>query len=290
METTILSHLLMETARMLAPACGEVARYEAEQIVGHVLHCSRSEIYLRAYMPVSPEQRTAVERLVARRRTGEPLGYVLGTVYFFNTDIVVNPAVLIPRPETETLVETVLARETGMRIHFLDLGTGSGAIAAALLHERPLWKAAASDISINALRMAGSAITGNRLLVCADGFTALKHAPAFDFIVSNPPYVAADEWDGLDPSVRRFEPRISLYGGDDGLDFYRLISSQAGRYLKSGGRIYCELSSSRWKGAEALFRDSGWGDVSIRNDLSGRPRVLCAVTRTGNSRDETSGR
>jgi release factor glutamine methyltransferase len=184
--------------------------------------------------------------------------------------------VLIPRPDTEVLVERVVADQPSSARCFLDLGTGSGAVAAALLHIRPLWQAVATDISLAALRTARRNLPERCGLVCADRLEALGQRARFDFMVTNPPYIASGE---LEESVRCFEPRLALDGGRDGLAFYRDLTADAGRCLAHEGMLYCEIGWNQREDVMALMWDRGWRDVVCTPDLAGRPRVVSARWR-----------
>ena len=203
---------LGRTIRSLEPVAGECASYEAEEILQHVLGCSRSALYLWADRPFSAELLARLDSIVGRRATGRPLPYVLGTSYFHSMEATVSPEVLIPRPDTEVLVQTILDREHRDSLTFADIGTGSGVIAAVLLHHRTTWHAVATDISFGALRIAGYNVGSRASLVRADRLTALKTG-SVDFIVSNPPYIAETELPGLEASVRDYEPVEALSGG-----------------------------------------------------------------------------
>jgi release factor glutamine methyltransferase len=219
----------------------------------------------------------SVEGIIAKRLADDPLPYILGSVYFFSKDILLTRDVLIPRTETEVLVETVLKREHSEELSFADIGTGSGAIAAILLKERPQWYGLATDISRKALAVARQNVSGHISFACVDMFGAFKPgSERFDFIVSNPPYVSEAEMAHLDNSVIQFEPHSALYGGIDGMDFYRILAADAGNVLKPGGRMYCEIGCDQGAKVSDIFEFQGWSSVEVRNDLAGRPRVVTA--------------
>jgi release factor glutamine methyltransferase len=228
-----------------------------------------------SFAEISDEMLPSIEGIVNRRLADEPLAYILGSVYFYSTDIAVTRDVLIPRPETEVLVETVLNCEQNVKLLFADIGTGSGAIAAVLLKERPLWHALATDISRPALGVALRNVPGRARLVCCDMLTALKNTTRpFDFMVCNPPYVSQAEMAGLDKSVLSFEPHGSLYGGSDGLDFYRTLANDAKSVLKPGGRLYCEIGCDQSAAVRKIFLSGRWKSVKVLPDLANRPRVV----------------
>jgi|WetSurMetagenome_2_1015567.scaffolds.fasta_scaffold00008_73 release factor glutamine methyltransferase len=279
-----LSALLRSLSQNLRPVAEGLSLSEAERILEHTLRCTRSELYLCPKRPIRDEEIRRVDDVLLRRLTGTPLPYVLGVAHFFALDLAVTPDVLIPRPETEMLVETVLVHERASRRRFLDIGTGSGAIAAALTENRRDWTGIGVDCSRAALRIARMNC-GKRdvRLLCCDMLSALKNIPApaassgFDFIVSNPPYVSADEMERLDESVRLFEPREALFGGAEGIDFYETLAAQGKNVLVKGGRLYCEIGATQSQKVTRLFGRRGWRNIGVFSDLAGRPRVVMAV-------------
>jgi release factor glutamine methyltransferase len=241
---------------------------------------------------------------------GEPLQYILGKAYFYDREFFVNPDVLIPRPDTETLVETVINTEKDTPAKFIDIGTGSGIISIILTAHRSAWKALAVDISYKALRTAArnisnindisnnsnisniinnnicdisnNSIAGNDtssgiLFICCDMIAAVKPQKQFDFIVSNPPYISTPQMATLDKNVVNYEPRTALHGGEDGLDYYRVISGSAKKYLKEGGRVYLEIGYDQGESVPEIFSNNGWSDIAVIKDLGGRNRVVTAV-------------
>jgi release factor glutamine methyltransferase len=201
---------------------------------------------------------------------------VLGSAYFHSKEFIVTKDVLIPRPDTEVLVETVLKLEKAQHCFFADIGIGSGAIAASIALQRPSWTALGVDISFPALKIAKKNCPEHVFLCAADVFSAFKPQAVFDFIVSNPPYIAESEKQNLDSSVIDFEPHVALFDNADGLTFYKMFVKQANAYLKPGGSIYCEIGYSQGKDVAALFANNGWADVKTLPDLAGRDRVLVA--------------
>lgn len=260
-----------------APVSGDLARPEAEATLIGLLGCCRHDLYLGDSPPLDSTLEQRLRRIIRLRRGGTPLAYALGMTYFHSVELRVTPDVLIPRPDTETLVETVIEHEPDAQRCFLDMGTGSGALAAVLLRLRPSWRAAATDISRDALGVAAGNVAGLPVsLVCADRLEAIRNT-LFDFIVSNPPYVTHAELEVLDSEVRDHEPRIALDGGADGLDFYRYLASDAARVLREGGALYLEIGATQADSVTALLEAEGWRAVSVRRDLGDRPRVVHAV-------------
>lgn len=271
-----IEDLLKEIREQLSPVSKELAGRDAEQIIEHVLGASRSQIYTNVKRNISEEEYNDILKLAKQRTTGIPLPYVLGFAYFYSKKFYLSQEVVIPRPDTETLIEIILKNETSDWCQFIDMGTGSGIIAETLVNERPAWQAAAADLSIPALKTAKRNCSEKVLLFCNDKLSAVKSFPVFDFIVSNPPYISKAEMEELDRSVTHYEPFMGLYGGEDGLDFYRYLAHNSKRFLKSSGRIYCEIGAAQGKSIKKIFRDSGWVDISIHNDLAYRPRVIMA--------------
>jgi release factor glutamine methyltransferase len=282
MTADLLTNLRSARDR-LTPVAGNLALAEAELILQHVLNCARSDLYLSPARKTSEREDARIEDFIRRRLTGEPLPYVLGVAYFHSLGIVVTPEVLIPRPETEILVETILEHEHAEQCRFADMCTGSGAISAALSCNRPQWHGIATDCSITALRIAKKNCPKARVnMLCCDMFSAVKNLsgfrtpPAFDFIVCNPPYVSAEEMVHLDESVRLFEPPVALAGGIDGLDFYKVLAAFGKNVLKAGGRLYCEIGATQEEKVCALFADNGWSTIKCFPDLTNRARVVMA--------------
>jgi release factor glutamine methyltransferase len=268
--------LLEEIQARIEPVAAECALNEAETILEHVLHCSRSDLYVKADRIISEERKNKIEAVINRRLTHEPLPYILGMAYFHSKEFIVSNAVLIPRPDTEILVEKVLELEPEGPRFFIDVGIGSGAIAESLASHRPRWKALGIDISDQTLKIARANCGIKISLLRGDLFSALKETRRFDFIVSNPPYISGKELAELDPSVRDFEPVFALFGGMDGLDFYRALAKKSKCLLKKGGRIYCEIGYAQGTAVQEIFSSQGWKNILQFSDLAGRPRVVVA--------------
>ena len=264
----------------LTPVSGDSALSEAEQIMEEVLKCSRSDLYLSFNALLFKNQQKEIEAIVERRKRHEPLPYIFNRAYFHSRSFYVDKSVLIPRPETEVLVETILASEKKPYCLFLDLGIGSGAISSILAMEKPLWHGIGSDVSTAALRIAKRNCGGNVWMLNADGFSAFKLVSRFDFIVSNPPYISAVEMAGLDPSVKDFEPRIALFGGEDGLDFYRKIISNAHLYLESGGYLILEMGFGQHVKVRKILQNSlNFEIIEVVKDYNNIDRVIVARNR-----------
>ncbi|MBN2187870.1 MAG: peptide chain release factor N(5)-glutamine methyltransferase [Chitinispirillaceae bacterium] len=270
-----ITQILRFVQEKIAAVAGDCAQSETERLLTFLLNCSRSELYLPQGKELHAETANKIQEIIKRRLKDEPLAYILGSAYFYNREFIVSPDVLIPRPDTEILVEELLKNEKKGVGRFLDLGTGSGCIAAVLTGQNPGWKAVASDISPASLKIAGKNCPKNVSRFCADRLSALK--ARFDFIVTNPPYIKSSVLPTLDRSVRNFEPLAALDGGPDGLDFYRYLADSAGPLLKDRGRIYCEIGFDQGTEVPRIFKEKGWENVSVTKDLGNRPRVISAV-------------
>ncbi len=272
------------TTKRFVEAKIEGARLEAQVIVAHALQCTRIALYTHFDKPLSDEELAACRGLIKRRLAGEPLAYVVGNQEFWGLTLTVSPAVLVPRNDTETVVERVLkivARDCPVRI--LELCTGSGAIAAALAKELPLATIIATEISPQARDVAVANIAAlgfaDRVQVLltdlwppsTDGALA-----RYDLLVSNPPYIRTAEIAGLSAEVQR-EPTLALDGGVDGLDFYRRIATQAAQFLDAGAAVLVEHGFDQAVDVAAIFISAGFHDVALHYDLAKQPRVTSAV-------------
>ena len=248
---------------------------EARILLGHALRVEQSWIIAHGRDPVADSDARAVEALFARRRTGEPIAYLRGEREFFGLPMWVNPGVLIPRPETELLVEQVIALVAGRsRPRVLDLGTGSGAIAVAVAHERPDADVWASDSSADALEVAAANAARHAVsvrFVKGDWLDALG-GERFDVIASNPPYVLQCDPHLAEGDVR-YEPKAALLGGQDGLDCIRRIASDARAHLVPGGWLVLEHGYDQGPACLELLVALGYTHVADSRDLSGLPRV-----------------
>lgn len=276
---------LIEAAeQMLRHAGVESPRLDAELLLAAAAGVARIELLSRV-VAVDETARARFAQLVARRAAREPLAYILGRKEFYSLELEVGPGVLIPRPETEILVEVSL-EELGRRRdpRVLDVGTGSGAIALAIAAGLPSACVVATDVSAGALAVARRNLErlgmAERIEIrLADCFAVMdggKPLGLFDLIVCNPPYVRDGEIEGLQAEVSRYEPRITLAGGSDGLDFYRLLARGARQHLAAGGKIAVEVGAGQAADVAAIFRASGLSEITMRNDLSGISRVVRA--------------
>ena len=261
----------------------ESARRDAEALVMHTAGISRAALLANPARDLTEQELGRYRELVARRAAYEPMQYITGTQEFYGISFRVTSAVLIPRPETEHLVEAVLehvAHDRAVRI--VDVGTGSGAIAIALALHLPRASVLAVDLSPAALAIAQeNAVALNasgrvRFAVSdlLDSLPLQEKLESFDVLVSNPPYVPLSDGEQMHPQVREYEPATALFAGGDGLDVYRRLIPQAKSALKQGGLLALEIGFGQRGGLEQLL--SGWRDVSFAEDLQGIPRVALA--------------
>jgi release factor glutamine methyltransferase len=263
---------LAETTERLEAAGCDSPRVDAETLVAHVLGTTRSQLVLEPARELSDAERDALEPLIVRREAREPLAYVLGEWGFRRLTLGVDRRVLVPRPETEIVVERCLQRIAGIEApRVLDVGTGSGAIALAIADERPGAAVTGVDASAGALEVAGANASASGLPIELrqwDLFAGLPDGP-WDLVVSNPPYVLPEEIDGLQPEVRDWEPREALVG----IGATEAVARGASDVLRRGGALVLEVADGDAARIAALLGDLGYVDVSVSADLAGRDRV-----------------
>ena len=263
----------------------ENPRLDAEVLLCAVLKCQRITLYVDFERPLSEEELATYREYVRRRGNFEPLAYILGERAFMRNTFKVNKATLVPRPETELLVESLvriaplLKREGDVKI--LDIGTGSGAIIVSLLDYLPNAKGVGVDISVDALIVAKEnsekiGVTGRIGFVRSDVFSKLPLEKKFDIIVSNPPYIPAGDIAGLDKDVQQ-EPRGALDGGADGLDFYRRITAEAMDHMAEEGVLAFEIGIGQAAAVQQLCLDAGFVKTAVRKDYAGIERMVFAV-------------
>lgn len=257
------------------------ARLDADLLVARALGQQRIALYLDLDRPLIEAELAQIRKLVERRRAREPVAYILGEREFYGRRFEVTRDVLIPRPDTETLVEQalVLLRATAPSGRALDLCTGSGAIALTLAAELPELRVLATDVSESALSVAARnaaqlGVAERVELRAGDLFAALPASERFAVITVNPPYIGAHELAELAVDVRDFEPRLSLEAGSDALSFYRRIARDAAAYLESGASLLLEVGHTQAAEVAALLREHGFLDVRTRKDLGNIERVV----------------
>lgn len=268
--------LAMGTTRLREAGIAGAAR-DAQLLLAQVLRIEVMRLSLERDMQVSPADMLAYEDMLDRRIAREPVSKIIGRRQFWGRDFTVTRDVLDPRPETETLIAEALTGAPPSRI--LDLGTGSGILAITLLAEWREAFAVATDLSDPALKVAARNATlngvDNRLTFLASDWFARVQG-RFDLIVSNPPYIAADEMPSLAPEVLGFDPQMALTPGGDGLDPYRKIAAGALAHMDPGGRILVEIGFRQGRAVSDIFAAAGLEDVRIHSDMDGRDRVIGA--------------
>ncbi len=277
-----LGEAIRDAVQRLGQAGVESPQADAEWLLADLLSCSRSEIPLRAETSLTTDERDRLTGRVERRARREPLQHILGTANFLGYDFRVSAGVLVPRPETEMLVELALEfLEHLPHPSVFDLGTGSGCTAVALAKRCPKATVIASDVSVAALELGRSNAEsldaiGQVEFRHADGLAALAKGEQVDLILSNPPYIPTADIDSLQPEVRDHDPRLALDGGVDGLRFYRLLATEGQSRLRRGGRLMAEFGDGQERAVAGLFQQAAWPSLEISNDLTGRPRIVIA--------------
>jgi release factor glutamine methyltransferase len=262
----------------------EDADVDARLLVGHALHLDRARLIAQSDRILEAREINVINALAARRLKREPVSRILGQKEFWSIALAITPDVLVPRPETETVVEGALdfVVRGGLRmerLRILDIGTGSGALLLALLRELPNATGIGTDISTGALKVAREnaarcGLEGRCTFLVCD-IASVVEGP-FDLLVSNPPYIAHDEITSLAPEVKNYDPTVALDGGDDGLAAYRAIAADAKRLLAPGARMFVELGAGQEAAVRDLFTNVGLTAGTARADLAGIPRVLGA--------------
>ncbi len=310
MRTWHIAELLEVSARYLAERGSSSPRLDAELLLAKVLAVGRVHLYTQHDRPLSSEEVDEYRALVARRARHEPVAYILGRASFRYLTLRVSPAVLIPRPETEELVDLVVrrlraeghvparstdsahlpalptdaglvpSRPTDGALVVADIGTGSGAIALSLAHETGA-SVLAVDVSEDALAVARE----NRAALALEELVELRQGDLLEgvpprsllAVVANLPYVSESEYAALEPDVKDHEPGGALLAGDDGLDVIRRLLPQAATALRPGGALFLEVGESQAPAVAALMGEAGFGNVAVERDLSGKERFVCAV-------------
>ena len=275
-----IADAILQGTQMLRKAGVPEPRREAGSLLAHLLGKDRTLLITQAEDALSDADLDSYRGLVERRAKGEPLQYITGVQDFFGLEFKVTPEVLIPRPETEMLVEAALKLiDPEAATYICDVGTGSGCIAVTLLRERPLAHAIAVDISDVAIKIAQcnaarQSVNERMSFVVSDCFESLGSDTLFDLIVSNPPYVSAEALDGLQREVRDHEPRIALSPGLDGLAIIRRLIQEAPDLLKPHGYLLLEIGFDQAAAVERLIDRNIWKLLDIYPDLQGIPRIV----------------
>ncbi len=250
---------------------------EAALLLEHVMNTERGDLFAHPDKILSDDEEKTYFGLIERRNTGEPVQYITGKTYLYGLEFFCDRSVLIPRFDTEVLIEETI-KKAPKDSELLDLCTGSGCIALCVKHEREDIAVSASDISKDALNVAkkNSENLGLKInLIHSDLFSNIDDR--FDIIVSNPPYIPTNVIKGLDEKVKDFEPEGALDGGEDGLDFYRIIAKEAVRFLKGESLLIMEIGYDQGESVSGILSENGYKDIKVIKDLNGLDRVVSAV-------------
>lgn len=269
-------------------------RLQTELLLAHLLKMPRMKLYLNFERVLTATETDSLRELIKRRAAREPLQHIVGSTSFCGYEITVNRHILVPRLETELLAElgwqflvaATKQSEGGSAFNdqtlaALDFGTGSGCIAISLAAKCPDAKIVATDISADAIALAKENAVRNKVaerieFLQGDGFAALAGGMQFDLIISNPPYIPSAEIETLEPEVRDFDPPLALDGGMDGLEFYRLIASQAKTFVKPAGKIMVEFGDGQAEAVRKIFETEKWIVEAVKEDYSQRARIFIA--------------
>jgi release factor glutamine methyltransferase len=263
----------------------ENPRLDAELIVAHALGIDRTRVIIESQRPLEPAELSLLRDFVKRRRNHEPIAYLRGVREFYGLPFRVDRRVLVPRPDTEALVEVALdrTRHVSLSMRMLDLCTGSGCVAITMARQRPTASVVATDLSPDALVVARENAfrlgAYNVAFVESDLFANVPRR-RFDVITANPPYIATSEIEELAPDVREFEPRMALDGGADGLDFVRKIVGEAPSFLDVNGVLAMEIGAGEAPVTRALFEERGFTDVRVERDYGKIERVVSGIRPT----------
>jgi release factor glutamine methyltransferase len=273
--------------RLAAAGSGNPKR-AVEELAAHVLGCRPLEIYFREFLP---EQAAELDALIVRAEQGEPVQYIIGHVDFRGLEVACDPRALIPRPETELLVEQVLQAVSNFKfqvssfLRVADVCTGTGCVGLALAHELPNAVVTAIDISQDALSLAKENAQRQGL---SDRFQCLENdlldgfaERSLDAVVSNPPYILSNAWKTLDASVKEFEPQLALDGGEDGMNLIRPLVAQAARVLKPGGGLFLEIGYDQGGAVFQTLENAGFEQIRIVKDFAGLDRIVTGQTSKG---------
>lgn len=280
-----VTDLYQEAVKRLTTADIPDAELEVSFLLGHLLGFNRTQLLLAGDQFLSKELTDKFEQILFRRLQREPLAYILGQQEFWSLPFSVTPDVLIPRPETELLIEIALKtvkKENGFKGSILELGTGSGIIAIVLALELPVAKVYSIDRSFVALQVAASNVrqhdvAGRVRLINSNWLDPVKFSPRFDLVISNPPYVAVEELPSLQPEVRCFEPHLALDGGRAGGEVIKTMTQQLSKILKPNGWFFMEIGFDQEDYVLNLFDSyGGYDNLAVHKDYSGNPRVFQA--------------
>ncbi len=281
-----LLEIIGETRNFFSSIGIEDARLQAELLLGDILNIERLDLYLQFERSLTNVEVDLYREHVRKRASGMPIQYVLGRASFRHLDLIVTPEVLIPRPETELLVDLALDHIFKSEVpRYLDLCCGSGALALSIAHESKKAFVVGSDLSPSALKIAGNNADRNFLSdkvfwIGSDLFESLNFSE-FDVIVCNPPYIPQNQINNLQTEIKNFEPRLALDGGEDGLDYYRRIVKDSVNYLRVGGSLILEVGDGQADEVTKLIDHYGCFEcLNVVNDLNDRPRIVTGVKKS----------
>lgn len=283
--------ILNWTKQYFADKGVENPRLDAEILLCAVLKCERINLYIDFERPLDESELAQFKQMVIRRAQGEPLAYILGEKAFMRNTFKVNKYTLVPRPETELLVEHLvrICEQINQEAKILDIGTGSGAIIVSLLDYLPQAKGVGVDISAGALKVAKEnavniGVSSRAAFLHSDLFTAIPDEKKFDIIVSNPPYIPAKDISSLAKDVQN-EPHSALDGGEDGLDFYRKITAEASLHMAEDGLLAFEIGINQSEAVSGLCIEKGFTAVAVGKDYAGIDRMVFAAKEGGKYAD-----
>lgn len=272
---------LNQSNDLLSKAGIETARLDARLLIEHALGLSPHESTLKCELLLRAEEYERLQVLMARRAKREPLAYIVAEREFWSLSFKVSPATLVPRPDSETVIETALANipDRDAALTVLDLGTGSGCLLLSLLHELPGATGVGVDRCPEALKIAREnanqlSLSERASFVCADWSNGLS--ASFDIILCNPPYISYEDLEALMPEVVNYEPRHALSGGSDGLESYRAVASLISDMLQVNGKIIFEIGMSQAADVSKILIENGLQVIDNKKDLLGRPRCIVA--------------
>ena len=279
-----IREILNWSIQYLKKVGSDTPRLDAELLLCRALKCRRLDLYLEHDKPLENSEKNQYREFIKRRSLMEPVAYILGERDFYSLTFEVNPHVLIPRPETELLIELILKSFNSDQEFFgLDVGTGSGCLAITIQKNRPMSIIEAWDKSELALEVAKKNASkhgvniqwGNKDVFASEAWDGLRSK--LDFIVSNPPYIAPEEKNELQLSVRNYEPELALFAEENGLRFYKYYALHAQKFLKVGGKIFLEIGHTQGSAIIDLMKASGWVGIELHKDLNGHDRVVSAI-------------
>jgi release factor glutamine methyltransferase len=259
----------------------ESPRTNAELLLSKILKCKRLDLYLAFERPLTEEETNQYRQFIKRRGRFEPLQYIVGSVEFYGIEFLVNPSVLIPRPETEILVETILEEaDKSNNLKILDIGCGSGNISISLAKNLPNSEVVSIDCSDDALKVAQQNAefngVGSQIKFLKNDITVDSEFKydKFDIVVSNPPYIAKEEFNLLKPELQNYEPKIALTDGSDGFSFYKIISSKAKNFLSSKGKLYFEVGQGQAETVKNIMKKELYSNINFKKDYLNIDRVV----------------